>query len=256
MAHSVEETKGTVAEPRMVFQEAQARAFGGQLRQARSLYRQAVKLARVDGFNQFAEFMLEHHALVEAEFGNAAEPKAILRHIRDRSGLMAIALARAGETVKAQAIADERAKRFPAATVVRNVEVPLIRAAIALQHGRPADAVEAIQPAVPHELATIWCPWWFGCNPDVLYLISEAHLAQGDAAQATAAFQKLLDHRGIYPTSPLYPLAYVGLARARTLAGDTAAARKAYEQFFALWKDADPDIPILRQAKAEYTNLK
>ncbi len=256
MAHWIEKTRGTAVEPRMVIQEAHAKAFAGQLGEARSLYGQTVKLARATGMKQFADITLQHQALVEAEFGNAAEAKAILMQSRTQSGLTALALARAGETVKAEAIADERAKRFPAATVVQKIELPLIRAAIALQHGRSADAVEAIQPTVPYELATPWCPWWFGCNPDVLYLISEAHLAQGDAAQATAAFQKLLDHRGMYATSPLYPLAYIGLARARMLAGDTVGARRAYDEFFAIWKHADPDIPILHQAKAEYAKLK
>ena len=168
----------------MLFLEAQAKAFEGRLRQANSLYGQAVKLGRTAGLKQLTDLMLEQQARVEAEFGNVAEAQAILRQSPGRSGLAAIALARTGNTNAAQAIASERAKQFPAATLVKNIELPLIHAAIALRHGRATEAVDAIQPAVPHELAAVWCAWWVGCNPDVLSLVSEAYLARGDAALA------------------------------------------------------------------------
>jgi len=244
------------SEPRIVYQQAQAKAFAGQLRQARPLYREAVKLALTADARQRADNWLENQSLVEAEFGNAVEARAILGEVGNRSGLAAIVLAQVGDTAGAQSISDEIAKRWPVGTLAQKIRLPLIRAAIAVQRGEGAEAIEALRPAIAYDLAPPWpIDYPVVGYPMILYLRGQAHLHNGDSAAAATAFQRMLDHRGFAVTSPIYPLAYVGLARARALAGDKATARKAYEQFFSIWKDADPDIPILRQAKAEYAKL-
>ena len=205
---------------------------------------------------QRADNWLENQSLVEAEFGNAVEARAILGEVGNRSGLAAIVLAQVGDTAGAQSISDEIAKRWPVGTLAQKIRLPLIRAAIAVQRGEGAEAIEALRPAIAYDLAPPWpIDYPVVGYPMILYLRGQAHLHNGDSAAAATAFQRMLDHRGFAVTSPIYPLAYVGLARARALAGDKATARKAYEQFFSIWKDADPDIPILRQAKAEYAKL-
>ncbi len=257
IAQWTQKVRGTPGESTMVAQEAQAQAFGGELRQARTKYRDAVKLARMQNSNERANNWLENLALVEAEFGNAAQARGIIREIRNPSGLGAFVLAHVGDAAAAQSIAGEIARRSPLGTRAQRIELPLIHAAIAFQRGEATDALDALQPAGDYDLSA---PWqidfpYVGC-PIVPYVRGYAQLRRGDGAEAAASFQKILDHRGSFATSPLFPLAYVGLARARAVARDTAGSRKAYEQFFSIWKDADPDIPIYQQAKAEYASLK
>ncbi len=128
-------------------------------------------------------------------------------------------------------------------------DLPTIRAAIELQRGNPAEAIELVQSAAPYELGG-------GGGLAAIYVRGQAYLSAGRGVEAAAEFQKILDHRGVDPLSILSPLARLGLARAHALAGDEAGARRAYQDFLALWKDADPDIPILQEAKAEYAKLQ
>jgi tetratricopeptide (TPR) repeat protein len=153
-----------------------------------------------------------------------------------------------GDTREAQKLADEQKRRYPNATLLNVYSEPIIRAAIALQRDRADEAIKFLNAALPYEggSAAFW--------PD--YLRGQAYLRLRHGTQAAAEFQKILDHRGWDPASPMYPLAYLGLARAALLDGDVTKARSAYQDFFALWKDADPDIPILVQAKKEYEKLR
>lgn len=123
----------------------------------------------------------------------------------------------------------------------------MIRAQLELNRGNAAQAIQLLEPAHQYEVYGNFWPQ---------YLRGQAYLRQGDGAQATTEFQTIIDHRGWHPMSPLYPLAHVGLARAAVLIGDNAKARKAYQDFFALWKDADASIPILVAAHREYDKLK
>jgi predicted Zn-dependent protease len=120
------------------------------------------------------------------------------------------------------------------------------RAASALRQGRPADAIEALKPALPYEARTF----------DVPYLRGIAYLAASDGAHAATEFLKILDHPGIEAVSVHYPLARLGLARAYAQQGDVARSRAAYEHFFADWKDADPALPLVQAARTEYTRLQ
>jgi serine/threonine protein kinase/tetratricopeptide (TPR) repeat protein len=163
--------------------------------------------------------------------------------------IVAIVFALCGDTAQAQSIADELVKRFPQETLSNGIMIPLIRAAIENNRGRYAQAIEATNPAVRFELGAVAGYW-------VNYLRGQAYLGQHSGKEAAAEYQTILDHRNAEVFSPLYMLAHLGLARAAAMTGDTGKSRTEYQNFFAAWKDADPDLPVLIQAKKEYEELK
>jgi hypothetical protein len=177
---------------------------------------------------------------------------------RDVRDMAALVLARAGDTTGAERLATELEKTYPLDTLVQRYWLPTIRAAVALHRKDPNRAIELLKTTGPIELGAsralqvVLCP---------VYLRGEAYLMLHDSSRAAREFQKFLDHRGLVGNFPWGALALLGLARAYALdaARDSAArdkARTAYQEFLALWKDADPDIPILREAKEEYANLQ
>jgi predicted Zn-dependent protease len=153
-----------------------------------------------------------------------------------------------GEAGEAQKLAGELAKRYPRSVPVNGLSLPVVRAAIELQRRRPEQAIEFLKAAAPYEGGS--SAFW----PN--YLRGQAYLRLGKGAEAAAEFRKILEHRGWDPISPFYPLAHLGLARSAALTGDAAESRKVYEDFFALWKDADTDLPVLQEARREYEKLK
>ena len=191
----------------------------------------------------------------EAVIGRCAEAKQKAAHAITLSrgkvdlSIAAIVFASCGDTAQAQSIADELVKRFPQETISNGVMVPLIRGAIENNRGRYAQAIEATEPAVRFELGAIAGYW-------VNYLRGQAYLGQHSGKEAAAEYQRILDHRNAEVFSPVYPLAHLGLARAAALTGDTGKSRTEYQNFFAAWKDADADLPVLVQAKKEYEQLK
>ena len=154
-----------------------------------------------------------------------------------------------GDVRQATATADELSKRFPTDTFVNSVWVPSIRGQIEINRGNPGKAIELLRAASPYE---------FGLFTRMLptYIRGQAYLRARQGKEAAAEFQKVLDHRGSCQTSPHCALSHLQLARARVLSGDAAGARSAYQDFFAIWKDADSDTPILKEAQGEYTKLK
>ncbi len=160
----------------------------------------------------------------------------------------------AGDSAQAARLADDLGKRFPEDTIVQFDYLPMIHAAVALRSGDAGKAVEALAAAAPYELGASNPVVTFALYP--VYLRGEAYLAAKQGAAAGAEFQKILDHPGVVGNEPIGAMAHLGLGRAYALAGDSAKAKTAYQDFFALWKNADPDIPILKQAKAEYAKLK
>ena len=199
--------------------------------------------------------------LQEALFGNAEEARrratsALGRSTgRDEEYCAALALAYAGDDKRLQALADDLAKRFPEATMVQFNYLPTLRAKLALRQGNPSGAVENLTVAVPFDLGkTTASNYWVGLYP--VYVRGEAYLAAHQGSEAAAEFKKILDHRGIVLNEPIGALAHLQIGRAYALQGDTAKARTAYQDFLTLWKDADPDVPIFKQAKAEYSRLK
>ncbi len=173
---------------------------------------------------------------------------------RDVQAIAGVALGLAGGAAPATRLADDLSKRFPQDTAVQSMYVPMILAAVALSNGQGAKAVEALEPAMPYALGVSQSFPTFSLYP--VYLRGQAYLLAKQGAPAAAEFQKILDHWGIVADSPLHALAHLGLARGYALAGDSAKARTAYQDFLALWKNADPDIPILKQAKAEYAKFQ
>jgi eukaryotic-like serine/threonine-protein kinase len=163
-----------------------------------------------------------------------------------------LALARAGETERASALAKELEQQFPSNTLLKVYFLPTVRGAIELNRNQPDRAVEILQAVIPYELQGSDASWYLYSA----YLRGLAFLRLNNGAAAAAEFQKLLDHQGIVVNYPTGALAHLQLGRACILAGDTAKARTTYQDFLALWKDADPDIPILITAKAEYAKLK
>jgi predicted Zn-dependent protease len=170
--------------------------------------------------------------------------------------LGALAYARAGDSAQAAKMADDLGKRYPEDTLVNNYWLPSIRASIELGRNNADKAIEILQAAVPYELGIPLPAPVAGGMLYPLYVRGQAYLRLRQGTEAAAEFQKILDHRTIVVNFITGALAHLGLARAYVLHGDTAKARAAYNDFFTLWKDADRDIPILKQAKAEYAKLK
>jgi tetratricopeptide (TPR) repeat protein len=142
-------------------------------------------------------------------------------------------------------------KRFPEDTIVQSNYLPTLHAQFALSRKDPAKAIETLQAAAPYDLGS-------GSNFSLypVYVRGEAYLAANQVSEAAAEFQKIIDHRGIVLNEPIGALAHLQIGRAYAMQGETAKSKAAYQDFLTLWKDADPDIPILIAAKAEYTNLK
>jgi eukaryotic-like serine/threonine-protein kinase len=199
-------------------------------------------------------------ALRDAESGNREQARAEahaavnLAPNRDVRVMAALALARAGDTAGAEKLAAELDKTFPLDTLVQRYWLPTIRAGVALERNDPNRAIELLKVASTIELSSVTADLTIFLCP--VYLRGEAYLRLHDGNGAAVEFQKFIDHRGVVMNFPWGALARLGLARAYAMQGDTAKARTAYQDFLALWKDADADIPILKQANAEYAKLK
>jgi eukaryotic-like serine/threonine-protein kinase len=243
--------------------EASALAYSGHLKQARSMSRRAVAEAQQAGQRERAGLWEAGAAVREALFGNTPEAiekaSAAITLPRDREVEYgaAFALAVSGKLSQAQALTGDLEKRFPEDTSVRFSYLPVLRARIALSQSDPSGAIELLQAAVPRELGSprSSVDGLFGAMYPV-YLRGEAHLAQGRGTEAASEFKKILDHRGIVVSDPIGALAYLQLGRAFVLSGDRMRARSAYQDFLTLWQDADPNIPVLKKAKAEYAKLQ
>src|SRR5580658_4951864 len=248
------------AEDILLSAESDTQADYGRLQKARQLSTQAEESAKRNDSKETAAFWQGNEALREVELGNAAEglkqARAALELApgRDVKVEAALALARGGDLIAAQKLADGLDQEFPLDTLMQNYWLPTVRAAIALQRHDSAKAVEILRATVPYELADP-APFSSGTMYPV-YLRGQAYLGLGNGELAAAEFQKILDHPGVIVNFPLSALCHLGLGRARALSGDSAGARTAYQDFFALWKDADSDVPVLKQARAEYARLK
>ena len=201
-------------------------------------------------------------ALRDAEFNNVAlsrqETTSALAtaSTRDVSILAALALARIGDADRAKRMADDLAGRFPLNTVINRYWLPTIYASIEIQRSNPARAVELLQTTAQYELGSPLPQFEVGGTLYPVYVRGQSYLSLHQGTAAVGEFQKFLDQRGVAVNCPLAALARLQLARAYVLAGDSKTAGGSYEEFFALWKDADPDIPILKQAKEEYAKLE
>jgi serine/threonine protein kinase/Flp pilus assembly protein TadD len=245
--------KGKSGESRFVSTHARALQEQGKLKGSFDLSRQAMEMAENQNLHEAALGELGWQAMVHADVGycgQARQDATTVASKRTRNGLAlaGFAMATCGESQKAEALAAELGKKYPLETFAQKLDIPVIRARQELQRGNGAKAVEYLRSPESFEFG-----YFAGGIP--AYLRGLAYLQFKQGGQAAAEFQKILDHREAVGPSPYLPLARLGLARAYAMAGDNAKARTAYQDFFALWKDADPDIPILQQAKAEYAHL-
>jgi serine/threonine protein kinase len=238
-------------------------AYSGHLQRARRKAQRAVDLAQQSGQPERAALFESGAALLEAFFGDkraarqGAKAALKLSNGRDVEYGAAFALALSGDFSESQRLAKDLEARFPEDTAVRFSYVPALGALIALNQGDPAKAVERLRVAVPYELGTAPSSFFgFFGNFYPIYVRGEAYLAGHQYAEAAGEFQKILDHRAIVFTDPIGALARLQLGRAFALSGNNAKAKAAYQDFLTLWKDADPEIPILKQAMAEFAKLR
>jgi serine/threonine protein kinase/tetratricopeptide (TPR) repeat protein len=242
-------------------------AFSGRLQQARRMSERAVDLARQAAQqpaqrDKVAQY-LAGAAVLEAFFMNVPEARQksmaalALSRGRDAEYGVAFALALSEESSQSQALTDDLEKRFPEDTFVKFSYLPVLRALQALSHGEPAKAIGHLKAAAPYDLGVPASTQYglFGALYPV-YVRGLAYLKARQGAEAAKEFQKILDHRGIVFNDPIGALAHLQLGRALNMSGDKAKARTAYQDFLTLWKDADADIPILKEAKAEYAKLQ
>jgi serine/threonine protein kinase/Flp pilus assembly protein TadD len=248
----------TFMRPILLRIKAEAQYFEGKVAAARKTTAQAFDAAQQAGMKEFAATLVLLGPQVDLAIGNTVDARAAvskafaLARTNDTRANAAVLLAWAGDSTSADRIIADLAKEAPNDTMLQSVWFPIARAAGKLRSQDAAGAIVLLNSARPYELGggPGSCRYW------VNYVRAEAYLKARDGQNAVAEYRKILDRRGVAPVSPLYALARVGLARAYSLQGDTTKARTAYQDFFAAWKDADSDVPILKQAKAEYAKLE
>jgi serine/threonine protein kinase/tetratricopeptide (TPR) repeat protein len=229
-------------------------AYYGRLNQARNFWRKAVDSALRADAKEAAASDQADDSLSEAELGSLASARRkaaealALSSGRDVKTQVALALARIGDTSKAKSMVEDLEKSYPTNTLLKFYSLPTVRAAIELSNGNSAQAIVDLEGAAPFELTQRG-------NLYPAYVRGQAFLLSHNGAAAVVEFQKILDHRGIVQNGVTGALAHLQIGRAYALAGDTAQAKGAYQDFFNIWKDADPDVLILKQAKAEYAKL-
>jgi Flp pilus assembly protein TadD len=239
---------------------ADTEAYYGRVKGFREYSDKTIDGARNAGEQEASALWLAKKAQWEAEFEHRdaarRDANAALAHAgtHDVKSMAALALARAGDNKHALELADELEREFPERAFIRLYWVNTTRAAIELSQRNPARAIELLEVARPYEASgyTLLA----GTTLYPAYVRGEAYLALGDGGKAAAEFKKFLDHPGMVASCPLAALARLGVARARAMEGDKVKAKSAYEDFLTLWKDADPDIPIYKHAKAEYAKLQ
>jgi tetratricopeptide (TPR) repeat protein len=252
MQRQIDWTKGKPEEGIGLWWQGDAAAFAGQRKKSKEFLRRSVEAAQRLNLKGPAAGRAAGLAAGDAFYGNCRDAREeiaeALKIARpwwvDQAASDVYAMC--GEPAKAQPFVDKLAKQFASDPVAQATTVAQSRAAIELYRGNAAKAVELLQGAAPYEYA----------RTGVIFIRAQAYLQLKKGAEAAAEFQKILDRRGAAATDDTYPLSHLGMARAAALAGDTSKARKFYQDFFALWKDADPDIPLLLQARAEYAKLK
>ncbi|HSZ02326.1 MAG TPA: protein kinase [Terriglobales bacterium] len=243
--------------------QAFALAYSGHLQEATKMLRRASDLAQQAAHREKAASFETRVALWQAFYGNApaAKPAAMaalaLARNREVQYGAALALAIAGDSSQAQTLTNDLERSFPEDTSVKFNYLPTVRAFLALNHGDPAKAIELLQVAIPYELGqprSTQTSFFGALYP--IYVRGQAYLAARQGGEAAGEFQKMLDHPGIMIGDPIGALAHLQLGRAYAMQGDITKAKAAYEDFLTLWKDAAPDIPILKQGKAEYAKLQ
>lgn len=247
-------------EDQMLNYQADTALYFGQLNKARALTQRAVEAAQKAEEKEASALYLADAGIREALVGNFGPAKKQARAAlaisksRDSQGLAAITLALAGDSARALQLADDLGKRFPYDTIVQSHYLPIIHATVLLLASEYVKAIEALVPATPHELGGNIETVNFVLYP--VYVRGRIYFAAKQGSAAAAEFQKIVDHAGAIRSEPIGALVRLELGRAFAMSGDKAKATAVYQEFFTLWKDADPDLPLLNQARAEYSKLQ
>ena len=255
MQKQIKWAEGKPSEYLLLNEAASVAVAGGQIQKAGELIKRSTRVTDRLGFKETTADTQAGWAVTQAEVGNASKARELvasssaLAHGRSNMESVALAVAMIGDGSRAQVVTEDLSRRFPDDTLLHNVWVPCAQALTALNRKTPEPAIAALQAATPYELGTIQALF-------PIYVRGLVYLQARRGAEAEAEFQKIIDHRGIAPGALEHSLAKLGLGRAYVLTGDSAKARTAYQDFFALWKDADPDVPVLKEARAEYGKLK
>jgi hypothetical protein len=239
--------------------QSSSEAYFGHVQNARTLSRRAAEAAERSGNAEAATSERMRHALNEVAFGYKREARQLALSVLsepsvgdDAEASGALVFAWLGEVARSERVLDEVSKRFPHGTLMQSVVLPTVRAKLELTKGNAERSVELLQANIPYELTPVS---FNGCLYPA-YVRGEAALARRNGGAAEVEFEKILNHRGLVGNCETVALARLGLARAYALQGNAANAKAAYSNFLTLWKDADPDIPILKQAKSEYAKLQ
>jgi eukaryotic-like serine/threonine-protein kinase len=256
--HQIEWGRGTPDEKFLLFWKAGGQAGMGKIKAARQTYQQARSELMSAGIKDFAGALFEMEAINDDLIGDPADARKkasqALELAKDSSvrGYAAEALALAGDVTKSASLLAELNREAPDNMFLRSVISPTTQAAVYLQKNQPEQAIATLEMVRPYELGV--GPRAAGFMPN--HLRGVAYLRMRDGAKAAVEFQRILDHQGVAASDTTYALARLNLGRAYVLQGDTTKARTAYQDFLARWKDADPDLPILNEAKAEYAKLQ
>jgi len=256
--HELELMRGTFSEPIMLFFHSHGLYALGKIQEGRAAFVQSGNAAKRLGYKEFAGTTIALQGMDEAAVGNLAEAPQLIQESlnaaqdRDTRTAVMVALAHVGDVARSQKLAQELSSQNPNDTLLHKVWVPVAAALLDLERNQPAQALSHLDVAVPFE---------FGSGPgssgySVNFARAAALLLMKDGAKAGAEYEQILSHRGIDPLNVMYNLSHLGLGRAYALQGNTTQAKAAYQDFFAAWKDADPDIPIMKQAKTEYAKLE
>jgi tetratricopeptide (TPR) repeat protein len=245
--------------------DADLASYSGRLAKAKDLYRRAASLADQRNFKERAASYFLAALATDVSAGNCQQifnyTDKALSMSRFRYAVISSAdlLSRCGKADKAELLMEELQKQYPRDTAINEIRLPIVQASIEFERRNFRKAIDLLQPVIRYERAGVFSVWRLHEHAiafRAMTLRGRAYLGLGDGKAAIAEFEKVLNNRGLDPLSIDYPLAHVYLARAAKLVGDPAKSRKAYQDFLALWKDADPGIPILKEAMAEYQKLK
>ena len=242
--------------------ESDTAAFHGLLASGRRLSQRAIDSANASDSKETAAAWQMDSALREAEFGNLSRSRQEITSAlaeaptRDVRVLAALALSRIGDVSRAESLARDLAERFPLNTAINHYWLPAVQASIEMTRKNPAKALEDLRTTAEYELGTPLPQFEVGGSLYPVYIRGQVYLSLHQGKEAATEFQKLLDQRGVVANCPLGALARLQLGRSYAMQGDAVRSRAAYQDFLTLWKDADPDIPVLKQAKAEYAKLR
>jgi len=258
MQRVLEAAKGKGSEAIILLVKGQGEYSLGKAQTARKTFSDAVNTTQRLGMKEFGASLRLFQREMEAELGNSTGAQQAVAGAlavskdKDTRGGAAQVLAEIGDATGSEKLVADMAREFPADTMQNAVWIPLVLATIELHRNNPAKAIALLESARPYEFGSApgGCRYW----PN--YVRAESFLKAHDGVKAAAEYQSILDHRGVQPTAVQYTLARLGLARAYALQGDNTKARTAYQDFLATWKDADPEIPVLKEPKAEYAKLQ